>query len=166
MLFNVFHLDESFWELLPLGNKCFSSTLATLNNPLVTPKCLSSRDGRMLFDYLADKHGVSSSADSSTTLRSSHDSSMNPVLFWGANGRGNLELQHIKWLPKTLSHFRGFYGLKKFLWTFTFCASRMLGILYLTWLHAQPSILKLTWGLSSVHLHCTCCAVFTTLSSP
>ncbi len=75
----------------------------------------------MLFDYLAEKHGVSSSADSSTTLRSSHDSSMNPVLFWGANGRGNPELQHIKLLPKTLSHFRGFYGLKKFLWTFTFC---------------------------------------------
>lgn len=104
-----------------LENKCFSSTVCNLKKPLLTPKCLSSRDGRMLFDYLADKHGVSTSADSSTPLRSSHDSSMNPVLFWGTNGRGSPEQQHIKWLPKTLSHFRGFYGLQKFLWTFTFC---------------------------------------------
>lgn len=41
----------------------------------------SSRDGRMLFDYLAEKHSVSNSTISSLAPSSSHDSCVNSALF-------------------------------------------------------------------------------------
>lgn len=128
----------------------------TVKNKLFLPQSfLFFRDGRMLFDYLADKHGVSNSTVSSTVLRSSHDFFVNSALFWGANGRGGPEHGDVKWLPKTLTHFQGFYGLQKFLRTFTFCGEllrinwtaqdpwvwpqKCLGILYLTWRHSPPT---------------------------
>lgn len=74
----------------------------------------SSRDGRMLFDYLAEKHGVSNSTDSTAALCSSHDFCVNPALFQGASGRGGAERGDVKWLPKTLTHFQGFLWLAEF----------------------------------------------------
>lgn len=64
----------------------------------------------MLFDYLAEKHNVSS-ADVSIFHCISHAICVNPWLFWrGGVGR-----------PKTLNSFSGFVWLAQILWTFTFC---------------------------------------------
>lgn len=50
----------------------------------------------MLFDYLAEKHGVSNSTVSSAASSSSHDSCMNSALFQGAGGRGGVACGDVK----------------------------------------------------------------------
>lgn len=47
----------------------------------------------MLFDYLAEKHGVSNSTGAPC---SSHDSCVNSALFQGAGGRGGAERGDVK----------------------------------------------------------------------
>lgn len=80
--------------------KMITRTCSNLEKSLLTTTFFfsssSSRDGRMLFDYLAEKHGVSNSTDSTGAPCSSHDSCVNSALFQGAGGRGGAERGDVK----------------------------------------------------------------------